>query len=96
MKCDKCREEVGPLYCGRCREGIRREAEASKPKDAKKVVVLLAFDPEEKVYRFGCTVVGCPMNTRDGWCMRKTPDFMFDTIKFHAYDGDNCVRQFCG
>lgn len=96
MICANCGQESGDLYCGKCRVKIQRIAEMDAPKDAKALIPLLAFDPIDKVYRFGCTVVGCPYNSRDGWCLRKIPDFMFNTIKFHPFDGDNCVRQFCG
>lgn len=96
MICAKCGRESGELYCGKCREDIRRVAEVSAPKDAKSLVPLLAFDSTEKVYRFGCTVVGCPLNCRDGWCSRKVPESAFNLIKFHPFDGDNCVTQFCG
>lgn len=96
MICAKCHRESGDLYCGKCREDVRVVAEIAKPKDAKALIPLLAFDPTEGVYRFGCTVTGCPVNCRDGWCSIKVPECAFQNIRFHAFDGDNCVTQFCG
>lgn len=93
--CLRCNREF-EAYCAKCRDEIRQEQMPAVPSE--NLVVLLAFDKETKCYRYGCSVTGCPCNLQNGWCSKATPEMMVDLIKFrlHPYDGDNCVKQFCG
>ncbi len=96
MICPRCQKEVGQLYCGKCREEIRRQEMPAVPSDD--LVVLLAYDKQTKLYRYGCSVKNCPCNLQNGWCSKGTPELMKDKIQFmlHPFDGDNCVKQWCG
>ena len=62
------------------------------------IVWLIGYDPIRKEYRYGCSVKGCPCNLQNGMCSKATPEFAIDlvTSRLHPYDGDNCVKQFCG
>lgn len=99
--CDKCGQEVGNLYCGKCREEIRQKERPAVPSE--ELVILMAYDPTNDTYRFGCSVVGCPCNLQNGWCSKAVIGHIGDKDNFeqvrrmlHAYDGDNGVKQFCG
>jgi hypothetical protein len=83
-KCDKCGEEVGNLFCGHCRATILLRHN---------LVPLLYYDKLSKGYRAGCSCIECPAN-ECGICI--TIHLHIDTICFHDYDGDNCIRQECG
>jgi len=85
-KCDKCGKEVGNLFCGKCRLEIESERG--------KLIPVLYYDPKTKLYVPGCTVIGCPCNDR-GTC---SGHISLETFKYicHEFDGDNCVKQFCG
>lgn len=91
-RCDGCGEEVGNLFCGKCRQKVEASlANLSK----QKMLPLLYYDTETRLYHAGCTVVKCPCN-RDGVC--KTGHLFLSLMKtlFHEFDGDNCVQQACG
>ncbi len=92
-KCERCGIEF-QAYCGKCREEIRQKEMPAVPSED--LVVLLAYDKKTKAYRYGCSVKGCPCNLQNGWCSKGTPELGKDLIMFHEYDGDNCVKQFCG
>jgi len=85
-KCERCGIEF-QAYCAKCREEIRQKEMPAVPSD--NLIIL---------YRYGCSVRECPCNLQNGWCSKATPDFMTDKIQFmlHPYDGDNCVKQWCG
>ena len=95
-KCDKCGKEVGNLYCGKCKEIIRQKEMPAVPSDD--LIILLVYDKKTDLYRYGCSVKECPCNLQNGWCSKATPSLMADRIQFrlHPYDGDNCVKQWCG
>ena len=94
-RCERCGIEF-QAYCGKCREEIRQKEMPAVPSD--NLVVLLAYDSLTRLYRYGCSVSECPCNLQNGWCSKATPELMRDliTAKLHDYDGDNCVKQFCG
>ena len=85
-QCDKCGKEVGKLFCGHCREQIRKESH--------QLIPVLFFDQECKLYRVGCSVLECPCNDH-GVCSSR---ISLDTFRnsSHEYDGDNCIRMVCG
>jgi len=93
--CERCGREF-QAYCARCREEVRHEEMPAVPSDD--LIILLAFDRETSLYRYGCSVKGCPCNLQNGWCSKATPKIAKDLIvqRLHEYDGDNCVKQFCG
>ena len=86
MKCSRCGREVGNLFCGKCREEIRKELG--------QLIPVLFYDPALKMYRAGCSVLECPCN-ENGICSSR---ISLDTFKevSHEYDGDNCVKMVCG
>ncbi len=95
-KCERCGIEF-QAYCGKCREVIRLQEAPALPSDS--VIILLAYDPVTKLFRFGCTVKECPCHLGDTpWCSKAVPDFNRDMIArmIHDFDGDNCVKQWCG
>lgn len=83
-KCDKCGNEAGNLFCGKCRDEIHKRHN---------LIPLLFYDKEKRGYRAGCSVSGCP-NNENGVCI--AVNMNINQIYFHEYDGDNCVRQVCG
>ena len=94
-KCERCGIEF-QAYCAKCRDEIRRAETPAIPSDD--LIILLAYDNQGKTYRYGCSVKDCPCNLQNGWCSKKTPKIAQDLIlaRLHEYDGDNCVKQFCG
>jgi hypothetical protein len=86
MKCSRCDKEVGNLFCGRCREEIK--------KTTGQLIPVLYFDTALKLYRAGCSVLECPCNDH-GVCSSR---ISLDTFiaESHDYDGDNCVKMVCG
>lgn len=84
MICPRCGKESGELYCGKCRAEIKK---------THRLIPVLFWDSEGKGYRAGCSVVECPCN-ENGICSALNIDIR--SIKFHEYDGDNCVKQVCG
>lgn len=96
-RCDGCREEVGNLFCGKCREKIELKVKISD-ENLEKLIPLLFWDPEKKAYRFGCTCLGCPCNA-GGICGAETHDSLetlFERNAIHEFDGDNIIKQVCG
>uniref|UniRef100_A0A6M3KBB6 Uncharacterized protein n=1 Tax=viral metagenome TaxID=1070528 RepID=A0A6M3KBB6_9ZZZZ len=97
-KCERCGIEF-QAYCAKCREAIRREEMPAVPSED--IFVVVAYDPKTKLYRYGCNVSKCPCNLKNGWCSKATPALNKEFIqmmlnRLHEYDGDNCVKQFCG
>jgi len=90
MKCAKCNEEVGNLFCSKCRKEI--EKKTSKIKFGK-LIPLLYYDIENKYYIFGCTVKFCPCN-KNGLCVSK--HLFLPKALLHEFDGDNIISQNCG
>ncbi len=91
-KCDRCGEEVGNLFCGKCRAEIIAAEKTHVPSDD--LMILVAYDRKTKLYRFGCTVTECPCNMKNGWCSKAT--LYLDKKMLHDFDGDNAVKQWCG
>ena len=96
--CEECGREF-QAYCAKCRERLRCIEAVNQPSD--ELVILMAYDPKTKLYRFGCNVKDCPCNLGNGWCSKscialdkKWLEMML--YKLHEYDGDNCIKQFCG
>ncbi|MFA5307116.1 MAG: hypothetical protein WC365_06745, partial [Candidatus Babeliales bacterium] len=85
-KCDKCGNESGELYCGKCRKQI---------KQSHNLIPILFYDKSKKGYRAGCTVTECPYN-ENGACV--TVILFISMLKniLHEFDGDNIVQQWCG
>ena len=97
-KCERCGIEF-QAYCAKCREAIRRKEMPAMPSED--IFVVVAYDPKLGLYRYGCNVRGCPCNLQNGWCSKASPALNKQDIKqllnrLHEYDGDNCVKQFCG
>jgi hypothetical protein len=84
MICPRCGKESGNLFCGKCRAEITSRHN---------LVPVLFYDKLQKGYRAGCSVISCPAN-ENGVCISVTKDIAL--IKFHEYDGDNCIRMVCG
>lgn len=93
-QCDRCGLEVGNLYCGKCRQEIEQRERGAEHIPSEDLLILLAYDRKTKLYRYGCTVTGCPCNMQNGWCSRATP--YLDKNMLHEFDGDNAVKQWCG
>jgi len=96
--CEKCGREF-QAYCANCREEIRLKEAQAVPSE--QLIILLAYDVKTKLYRYGCSVAECPCNLKNGWCSKATPaidkDFLISMLNMlHKYDGDNCVKQWCG
>lgn len=96
--CERCGREF-QAYCAKCREEIRRKEAPALPSD--EVMILLAYDPKTKLYRYGCNVKECPCNLQNGWCSKATPALDKEYLRtmlnmLHEYDGENCVKQWCG
>lgn len=83
-RCDKCGKEVGNLFCGHYRADLHKRHS---------LVPLVFYDKEKKGYRAGCSCIECPAN-ENGVCI--TVFTNIESITFHAYDGDNCVKVVCG
>lgn len=92
MICPRCGEEVGNLYCGKCRAEIEVEAKTHVPSGD--MMVLLAYDKKKGLYYYGCNVDECPCNMKNGWCSKAT--IYLDKNMLHEFDGDNAVKQWCG
>jgi len=97
-KCELCGRDF-QAYCAKCREEIRHQEMPAVPSEDTFVVV--AYDPKTNCYRYGCNVRGCPCNLQNGWCSKATPvidrEFTAKMLNMlHEYDGDNCVKQWCG
>jgi hypothetical protein len=94
MICAGCGKEVGKLYCGHCRKKIKKKTVV----ESKELIPLLYWDEKGKSYRFGCNCLQCPCN-HDGICgvlESNTLKMIFDSKRFHEFDGDNIIRQVCG
>ena len=96
MRCSGCGEEVGNLYCAKCRKEI--EKKTSKVKFGR-LIPLLFYDRDAKRYVFGCTVKGCPCNQWNdkfdiGLC--STTSIFLPKNIMHDFDGDNIAQQVCG
>lgn len=93
MKCAKCGNEVGPLFCGHCR--IEIEKGGLNSDDKQDLIPLLFWNPKTKCYVPGCTCLKCPWN-RGGFCA--TEHELFESLKLllHEFDGDNIIHQVCG
>jgi hypothetical protein len=98
MNCARCGKEVGNLYCGKCREEISERERGAEHIPSEDLMILLAYDRKTKLYRYGCTVIECPCNMQNGWCSKATPSMAKDLIidMLHEFDGDNCIKQWCG
>lgn len=93
-ECDGCGAEAGNLYCGHCREYLEEKWTKERGDyEETDIVGLIFWDKENKVYRVGCSCMGCPANEA-GLCSLTYPSI--DKIDLHEYDGDNCVRTLCG
>ncbi len=97
-RCERCGIDF-QAYCAKCRDEIRRKEMPSVPSE--EVFAVVAYDPKQKLYRYGCNVAECPCNLQNGWCSKATPviDKEFTQLmlnRLHEYDGDNCVKQMCG
>jgi|WetSurMetagenome_2_1015567.scaffolds.fasta_scaffold73509_5 hypothetical protein len=92
-RCDRCGKESGNLYCGKCREEIKRKTCNTKSLESDLIPVLY-YDKKLKLYAPACSVIECPCNSR-GFCSSKITLDTFIMI-CHDYDGDNCVKQVCG
>lgn len=97
-KCDRCGKESGNLYCGKCRKEIEQREQGGEHIPSEDLVILLAYDRQTKMYRYGCTVTECPCNMKNhedwGWCSKASP--FLDKNMLHEFDGDNSVKQWCG
>lgn len=85
QKCNKCGIET-ELYCSKCRIEVDSKY--------KRLIPLLFWDKEEKVYHFACTVNSCPCNNGLGVCGAKHIKLPLNMI--HEFDGDNIIKQVCG
>lgn len=97
-KCERCGDEF-QAYCAKCRMEIK--AIESVAALSNNFVILLAFDKDNHVYRYGCSVVDCPCNLGNGWCSKQTPHIDKEFLEamlnmIHEFDGDNCIKQWCG
>lgn len=90
--CDKCGEECGNLFCGKCKSKVRKKLYKQAPKETDNLLPIIYWDKEIEMYRFGCTVRECPAN-KEGVCCTPRNSILFDV---HEFDGDNCIKQFCG
>ena len=90
MKCAECGEEVGELYCAKFRARI--ESRTAKVEFGK-LIPLILWDTENKLYVFCCTVKGCPCN-HNGYCVTSHKSLPINLL--HEFDGDNIVKQLCG
>ena len=90
--CDKCKKEVGNLFCGNCREAEKRKSLEKRFGD---LIPLLYWDKDNKQYVVGCLCVGCPWNNA-GKCV--TTHLFIKSIQnlLHEFDGDNIIHQACG
>jgi len=93
MICDKCKKEVGPLFCGNCRCQVKQES--AKRVGQRKLIPLLYYNPVTGRYVPGCNCTECPWNI-DNTCVTEWSDLENMKMLFHAYDGDNIIHQVCG
>jgi hypothetical protein len=95
--CERCGVEF-QAYCAKCRKDIANRESGAEHIPSEDLVVLLAYDQQTQLYRYGCSVSECPCNMKNGWCSKATPKMAKDLIfaRLHEYDGDNCIKQFCG
>lgn len=98
--CERCGREF-QAYCAKCREEIAQRESGTEHIPSEDLIILLAYDQKTKLYRYGCSVKDCPCNMKNGWCSKATPAIDKDFLKLmlnmlHDYDGDNCVKQWCG
>jgi hypothetical protein len=98
--CERCGREF-EAYCAKCRREIRQREKGAINMPSDDLVILLAYDRKTNLYRYGCSVKDCPCNMGNGWCSKSTPtldkkflEMMLNML--HEYDGDNCVKQWCG
>lgn len=89
-KCDRCGEEVGNLFCAKCRAQI--EGKTAKI-ELGELFPLILWDKDNECYVFGCTVKGCPCNN-NGLCATRHKNLPKGLL--HEFDGDNIIRQLCG
>ncbi len=90
-KCDKCGKEAGPLFCGHCREVIKKEqVELVNP------IPVLFYNPFNHNYYAGCICYECPWNNGKGICTTGMVSIEMFKNLCHEFDGDNCVRMVCG
>ena len=99
-KCERCGIEF-QAYCAKCRDDISNREKGGGHIPSEKLTILVAYDHETGMYRYGCSVEGCPCNMKNGWCSKSTPHIDRKTIQrmlemLHEYDGDNAVKQWCG
>lgn len=98
--CERCGREF-QSYCAKCREDISNRERGAEHVPSDNLIILLAYDTKYKLYRYGCKVNECPCNMQNGWCSKATPHLDKDWMQLmlnmlHEYDGDNCVKQWCG
>lgn len=98
--CERCGREF-QAYCAKCREEISLRERGAEHIPSEELAILLVYDRKAKLYRYGCSVTECPCNMKNGWCSKATPaidkDFMAKMLTMlHEYDGDNCIKQWCG
>lgn len=93
MICERCGNEFQG-YCAKCREEIALRERGATHIPSANLEIMLAYDHETKLYRYGCSVKECPCNMQNGWCSKAT--LYLDKNMLHDYDGDNCVKQWCG
>ena len=99
-ECERCGQEF-QAYCAKCREEISLRERGAKHIPSKELALLLVYDRKTKLYRYGCSVTECPCNMKNGWCSKATPTIDKEFLRgmlnmLHEYDGDNCVKQWCG
>ena len=54
---------------------------------------VLSYSPINGTYRFNCYCFDCPCN-QDGLCMSEFTKIPHHLM--HEFDGDNCIKNFCG
>ena len=90
-KCERCGRDF-EAYCAKCRDEITHETHTYLP--SQDIFVAIIYDRQKKLYYFGCNVDGCPCNTGQGYCSKALTSIM--DARLHDFDGDNCIKQFCG
>jgi hypothetical protein len=90
MKCAECGQEVGKLFCAKCRA---RKEKVNADLNFGSLIPLLFWDRNKKLYVFGCTVALCPYN-RNGLCASLS--VKLPVQQFHEFDGDNIIQRGCG
>ena len=99
-QCERCGREF-QAYCAKCRVEIALREQGAEHIPSDDLIILLAYDKKTNLYRYGCSVTECPCNMKNGWCSKATPaldkEFLGAMLNMlHEYDGDNCVKQWCG